>query len=135
MQSAPAAGVGALRNWRETLDWDITMVGWGTVQQRNFPHQAFTHMINPLTRPNTFLPDEFLERWEYAQALAGEIPLNYNALMDIAAELEQLWIYYAINVPVWQGVSHDLYSEHLELPMSEFVPVIGFGVTHARFRQ
>jgi len=135
LQPAPAASVGAMRNWRETSDWDITSSSWGTAAQRNFPHQAFTHMINPASRPNPFLPDTFLERWEAAQLLTGEIPLNFEALNNAAAELELLWMEYVINIPIWQGVSYILYAEHIELPMQQFVPILGYGARFARVRQ
>ena len=135
LRSAPGAAIGAMRNWRETTDWEITSTAWGTAAQRNFPHQAFTHMINPASRPNPNMPDTFLERWQYGQGLAGEIPLNIEALYDIAAELEQLWMYYVINIPVFHGVTFRLYSERLELPFDEFVPMLNFGEMFGRIRE
>ena len=134
LQPAPAAGVGAMSNWRETTDWDLRSVGWGTTQQRNFPHQAFTHMISPASRPNPFMPERFLERWDSAQELTGEIPLNFAALNQAAAELEALWMEYAINVPMWHGISHVLYAEHIELPLRHFVPALSYGIMFGRVR-
>ena len=135
LRAAPGAAIGAMRNWRETTEWEITSSAWGTAAQRNFPHQAFTHMINPASRPNTLMPDRFLEQWQHGQELAGEIPLNINALYDIAAELEQLWMYYVVNIPVFHGVTYRLYAERLELPFDEFVPIMNFGEMFGRIRQ
>ena len=132
LQSAPSATVGSQRNWRETVDFDITITAWATAAQRLFPHQAFTHMISPASRPNPFLPDTFLEAWHRAQELTAEIPLNYTALLDAAAELEAIWMYYVINVPVWQGVTFNLVSERIETGMNHFMPAIGFGMMFGR---
>ena len=132
LRAAPAAGIGAMRNWRLTTDWDLTIVGWGTVQQRNFPHQAFTHMISPASRPNPFLPDTFLERWHVAQEMTGHVPLDYQGLIEIAAELEAMWMYYVVNIPVWQNVTFAVHAERLQPAMNTFVPAIGWGIMFGR---
>ena len=132
LQAAPTATIGAQRNWRETTDWDLSIEGWGTIQQRDFPHQAFHHMIPYASRPNPFMPDTFLEAWHRGQALASEIPMNVEALLEIAAELEYLWMYYVINVPVLQNKGFTLVSERIETGMDRFMPGIGWGFMFGR---
>ena len=132
LRAAPAAGIGAMRNWRINLDWEITISAWGTAAQRNFPHQAFTHMILETSRPNTLMPDRFLERWQVAQEMTGHIPLDYQGLIEMAAELEALWNYYVMNIPLWFGVTYSLHSERLQVGMRQFVPAIGWGVMFGR---
>lgn len=123
----PLATIGAARNWRYTYDWDLTIVGWGTGAQRNFPHQAFQHMINPDTRPNPFLPDTFLERWHAANELTFADVLDYDALFAAAAELESMWVDYAVNIPLWHPVTFRLLSERVDVPMQQHLPAIEHG--------
>jgi len=133
LRAVPAAGFTEARNYVDNpTGHDMNFSAWGAAASRTRPHRAFQFNIssNPApSRPNSLTIDEFDEI--FAEADTEESRLDPQRHIELTAELERIFLDQVMQIPLWQLVTHTLYSERVTTVFDEWVPILGWGIMYA----
>jgi len=106
--------------------WDLSWNDWGAASSRTMPYTSFRYFISTYaSRPNSYTNAEFDA--QYAVCDSSEVKTDYERLMDETAKLETIYLDKVIQVPIFQTVAYDMFSDRIELPVSIYVPGFGWG--------
>jgi len=105
--------------------WDLSPNTWSRSNSRIYPHEAFYPFRSSYSsRPNNYTNVEFDKQY----SRCDEIKLgNYVSLLMETQKLEELYLETVIQVPVYQDVNYQLFSERLQLPVKTYIPGFGWG--------
>lgn len=124
------AGMGA-GDFKATGDdkWDFSPNDWTRSLSRTYPYQCFYYYLSTYgSHPNNFFDEEFEAQFAYCDT--QEIKNDYETLLAETQKLEELYLEKVIQVPVVQVVNYELFSDHLQLPVSTYVPGFGWGAIY-----
>ena len=106
--------------------WDLSWNDWGAGSSRTNPHTSLRYFITDYSsRPNSYTDEEFDA--QYAVCDSEEVKADYERLMDETAKLETIYLDKVIQVPVFQTLAYDMFSDRIVLPVKEYVPGFGWG--------
>lgn len=106
--------------------WDLSPNEWTRGFSREYPYTCFSYYISSYgSSPNNYFVDAFDE--QYAVCDAPEIKNNYMQILEETKKLEEIYLEYVIHVPIVQKIYYELFSERLILPVTTYVPALGWG--------
>jgi oligopeptide transport system substrate-binding protein len=127
LRAVPDAMAWSLNEWQENpTGMELGFNDWGSSLSRVFPYAAFQYFHSGYTaRPNSYVTPRFDAAYQLCDT--EETKSDINLMVKRTADLEKIYIEDVINVPLFQEYVQTVYSEKLILPVSEYVPGLGFG--------
>ena len=127
----PAAPGTPLTIMETMLDsWDFAFQDWGRSLSRKLPYEVYHYHRETYTgRPTHTYTDAFEAQFKACEAAA--LNESYERVLEETMKLEIQALEDVINIPLYQGVSFELISDRIELPMKQYVSGFGWGIWFA----
>lgn len=130
LEVVPTAGMSATQ-WKKTGDdkWDLSPNLWTRSLSRKFPYMCFYYYLSTYgTAPNNYFDPEFDA--QYAVCDDPAIRGDYEKILEETAKLEKIYLEKVIHVPTVQRVVYEMFSERVKLPVSRYIPGLGWGTIY-----
>lgn len=107
--------------------WDLSPNDWSNGSSSSLPYKAFAYFISGYSsHPNNLLDADFDAQYEVCENSMGD----YDKLLDETAKLERIYLDKVINLPMVQEVKFQLFSDRLILPVTTYIPGLGWGAIY-----
>ncbi|MDO4799115.1 MAG: ABC transporter substrate-binding protein [Bacillota bacterium] len=129
LEIVPYAGMSAT-DFKKTGDdkWDLSPNDWARSLSRTYPHTCFYYYTTKYEGgPNNFHVAEFDEQYEKCESIKNG---DYDTLLAETKKLEEIYLNYVIQCPVYQQIKYQLFSENLKLPVKNYIPGFGWGIQY-----
>ena len=123
----PYAGMGA-SDYKATGDdkWDLCPNSWTRTASRVRPYQCFYYYLSTYEdHPNNYFDEEF--EAQFAVCDDPALLQDYDQMLTETQKLEEIYLDKVIHIPVYQAVSYTMFSDRIELPVSNYIPGFGWG--------
>ena len=128
LKAVPTANFYAQKDFRvNPNNWELAYGGWSSTMSYILPYAAFQYFIEAYAaRPQPYISKEFDAF--FASCQTEEVRFNPELLYQKSAELEALYLKYMINIPLWQPIDYEMFSDRIGLALKEFDPSISYGL-------
>lgn len=126
IEIVPYSGITAsdFKNGRDER-WDLATNEKGREISRKYPYACYYYFLAKYnSSPNNYHPAEFDAQYAQCEAIKD---LDYDAVLEATQKLEQIDLQYVVECPVFQTRNYMLFSDHLKLPVSEYIDDFGWG--------
>lgn len=107
--------------------WDLSPNDWSNGSSSSQPHKCFAYFISGYSsHPNNLLDSDFDAQYNVCENSTGD----YNKLLEETAKLERIYLDKVINLPMVQEVKFQLFSDRLILPVTTYIPGLGWGAIY-----
>ena len=131
LRFVPASSHSAMQDWKSDPNiFEMTFDAWSSSLSRIYPYAAFQYFVSDYaSRPNSFITERFDEKFK--ALTTEEVRLDPQLMVEMTAELEEIYIEDVINVPIGQQRTYVIFSDRMDLPVTEYVPNFGYGTMYA----
>ncbi|MGI6177165.1 MAG: peptide ABC transporter substrate-binding protein [Eubacterium sp.] len=129
LEIVPYAGMSAT-DFKNTGDdkWDLSPNDWTRGASRKYPYTCFYYYTSSYSgSPNNFHPEEFDEQYAYCESIKDG---DYDTLLAETQKLEEIYLEYVVQCPVYQTVNYQLFADCLELKVKTYIPGFGWGAEY-----
>ena len=127
LETETFSGISTAEYKRTHSGWDLSPNAWSRSLSRVYPHACFYYFLSDYPQhPNTFLDPEFEAQYHACDAAVRED----ITLMEETRYLEEIALDRVIVCPVAQVMEYRLFSERLRLPVSTYLPGVGWGLIY-----
>ena len=121
------SGISTTQYKKSNDTWDLSPNDWSNGSSSSLPHKSFAYFISGYSsHPNNFLDEEFDAQYDVCENSTGD----YEKLLDETAKLETIYLDKVINLPMVQEVKYQLFSDRLVLPVTTYIPGLGWGTIY-----
>jgi ABC-type transport system substrate-binding protein len=126
IQIVPYSGITAtdFKSGRDER-WDLATNELGREESRKYPYTCYYYFLAKYnSSPNNYHPAEFDTQYSACETIKDG---DYETVLAATQKLEQIDLKYVVECPVYQTRNYMLFSDRLQLPVTEYVDDFGWG--------
>ena len=106
--------------------WEMGWTGWEPAAEDYYPWKKFNYVSSTYASRYSDYKNSKLDAI-YAECLKDENRLDEKKLAALTVQGEEAWYEDMTDIPVYVDVQNVLFKDHIQLPVEQYSPGVGFG--------